>query len=107
MAVPQFRRLPALFLPSNTANASATIRCGSEPTTVFVPDGKGQPRAVEVRVGVSDGQYVELREGLEEGAAVITGTAIPGARMAGTLPQPSASPTSNPFTPQRPARRQR
>ncbi len=40
------------------------------PTTVFVPDEKGQPKAVDVRIGVSDGQFVELREGLEEGAAV-------------------------------------
>jgi HlyD family secretion protein len=77
------------------------------PTTVFVPDGKGQAQAVEVRVGVSDGQFVELRDGLDEGAAVITGTAIPGVRMAGTPPQASTSPTSNPFTPHRPARRER
>ena len=35
------------------------------PTTVFVPDEKGQPKAVDVRIGVSDGQFVELREGLE------------------------------------------
>lgn len=77
------------------------------PTTVFVPDEKGLPRAVEVRIGVSDGQFVELREGLEEGAAVITGTEIPGARAAGAAPRPGASPSSNPFSPQRPQPRQR
>ncbi len=75
------------------------------PTTVFVPDEKGQPKAVDVRIGVSDGQFVELREGLEEGASVITGTEIPGARAAG--PRPSTSPSSNPFAPQRPQPRQR
>jgi HlyD family secretion protein len=75
------------------------------PSTVFVPDAAGQPRAVEVRVGISDGQYVELREGLEEGAAVITGTEIPGARAAS--PRPGTSPSTNPFTPQRPQLRQR
>jgi HlyD family secretion protein len=75
------------------------------PTVVFVPDEKGQPKPVDVRTGVSDGQYVELRQGLEEGAVVITGTEIPGARAVGT--RPSASPSSNPFSPQRPQPRQR
>jgi hypothetical protein len=60
---------------------------------------------VEVRVGISDGQHVELRDGLEEGAAVITGTEIPGA--AASSPRAGASPSSNPFSPQRPQRRQR
>jgi len=77
------------------------------PTVVFVPDEKGQPRAADVRIGVSDGQYVEVREGLEEGAVVITGTEIPGARAAGAGPRPSSSPSSNPFQPQRPQPRQR
>jgi len=40
---------------------------------------------------------VEVREGLEEGAQVITGTEIPGARSG---PRPSSSPSTNPFTPQ-------
>jgi len=77
------------------------------PTTVFVPDEKGQPKAVDLRIGVSDGQFVEVREGLEEGAAVITGTEIPGARTAGAGPRPGSSPSSNPFQPQRPQPRQR
>jgi HlyD family secretion protein len=77
------------------------------PTTVFVPDEKGQPKAVDVRIGVSDGQFVEVREGLEDGAVVITGTEIPGARAAGAGPRPSGSPSSNPFQPQRPQPRQR
>jgi HlyD family secretion protein len=77
------------------------------PTTVFVPDEKGQPKALDVRIGVSDGQFVEVREGLEEGARVITGTEIPGARAAGVGPRPSSSPSSNPFQPQRPQPRQR
>jgi hypothetical protein len=72
---------------------------------VFVLDETGQPMALDVRVGISDGQYVELRDGLEEGAAVITGTEIPGA--AASSPRAGASPSSNPFTPQRPQRRQR
>jgi HlyD family secretion protein len=77
------------------------------PTTIFVPDEKGQPKAVDVRIGVSDGQFVEVREGLDEGAVVITGTEIPGARAAGAGPRPGTSPSSNPFQPQRPQPRQR
>ncbi len=76
------------------------------PTTVFVPGEKGQPRPVDVRIGISDGQFVELREGLDEGAPVITGTEIPGARAAGG-PRPGVSPSSNPFSPQRPQPRPR
>ena len=83
------------------------FRGPGRPTTVFVPDEKGEPKPVDVRTGVSDGQYVELREGLEEGAAVITGTEIPGARAAGAGPRPGTSPSSNPFQPQRPQPRQR
>ncbi|HSD27158.1 MAG TPA: hypothetical protein VLL75_07615, partial [Vicinamibacteria bacterium] len=75
-------------------------------TTVFVPDEKGQPKPVDVRIGISDGQFVELRQGLDERAVVITGTEIPGARAAGG-PRPSGSPSSNPFQPQRPQPRQR
>jgi HlyD family secretion protein len=75
------------------------------PSTVFVPGEQGKPKAVEVRTGVSDGQFVELREGLDEGATVITGTEIPGAR-AGS-PRPGTSPSTNPFSPQRPQPRQR
>ena len=77
------------------------------PTVVFVPDEKGQPTPVDVRTGVSDGQFVELRQGLDEGAVVITGTEIPGARAAGSGARPGASPSSNPFNPQRPQPRQR
>jgi HlyD family secretion protein len=77
------------------------------PTVVFVPDEKGQPKPVDVRTGVSDGQFVELRQGLDEGAVVITGTEIPGARAVTGGARPGASPSSNPFSPQRPQPRQR
>jgi HlyD family secretion protein len=69
------------------------------PTTVFVPDETGKPKPVEVRVGISDGQFVEVRDGLAEGTVVITGTEIPGAR-GGAGPRPGSSPSSNPFNPQ-------
>ena len=69
------------------------------PSTVFMLDQTGQPKPIDVRVGISDGQFVEIREGLEEGASVITGTEIPGGR-AGAAPRPGSSPSSNPFSPQ-------
>ena len=49
-----------------------------------------------MRVGVSDGQFVEVREGLEEGAVVITGTEIPGAR-AGAGRRARAPPVQQPL----------
>jgi hypothetical protein len=62
-------------------------------------DEKGQPKPVPVRVGISDGQFVELRQGLDEGAVVVTGTEITGGRPGGP-PRPGSSPSSNPFNPQ-------
>jgi hypothetical protein len=47
-----------------------------------VLDEVGKPKPVEVRVGISDGQFVEIKDGLAEGAVIITGTEIPGAREA-------------------------
>ena len=67
------------------------------PSTVFVPGEQGRPKPVEVRTGVSDGQFVELREGLAEGAPVITGTEIPGARAGG--PRPGVFPVLEPLQP--------
>ena len=67
-------------------------------------DAQGQPQARPLRLGLSDGQFVEVVVGLEDGAQVVVG--------AETLPltagaQPSSSPSStNPFAPQR-ERRQR
>jgi len=60
---------------------------------------KGQPDPTRVKVGVSDGQYVEVKEGLAEGARVVVGVEGDGtARPAG--PRPSGSPSNNPFNPQ-------
>jgi HlyD family secretion protein len=79
---------------------SGADRGPGRPTTVFVLDpATGQPKPVEVRVGISDGQHVEVLEGLEEATVVVTGTEIPGARAAGA-PRPGSSPSSNPFNPQ-------
>jgi len=79
------------------AGAAGDERRG-RPTVLFVPGSKGEPQPEPVLVGISDGQYVEVRRGLEEGAIVITGTEIPGAPPSG--PRPGASPSTNPFSPQ-------
>jgi HlyD family secretion protein len=68
------------------------------PSVIFVPDQGDEPRPQPVIVGISDGQYVEVRRGLEDGETVITGTEIPGAPS--LLPRPGTSPSTNPFSPQ-------
>ena len=66
---------------------------------VFVLNDKGQPEPVRVRTGVSDGQFVEVKDGLTEGARVVVGIEGDGtARPAGV--RPSGSPSNNPFNPQ-------
>lgn len=50
---------------------------------VWVPDESGKPKAVNVRLGLSDGSFSELvGTNLKEGAQVIVGTAAAGARPA-------------------------
>jgi HlyD family secretion protein len=71
---------------------------------VFVLDEKGAPKANPVFVGISDGQFVEVKDGLAEGTAVVTGIDS-GTRAAGARPGPAAS--TNPFNPGPPQRRQR
>jgi hypothetical protein len=73
---------------------------------VFVPGPDGQPKPQPIRTGITDGQYIEVVSGLEEGAQIITGVVGDvGARPGG--PRPGGSPGTNPFAPQQPARRTR
>jgi HlyD family secretion protein len=76
----------------------------ARPGLVFVLDQKGVPQPTPVRIGISDGQYVEVREGLNEGARVVTGSEGAGARGG---QRPGASPGANPFQPPQFQRRQR
>jgi HlyD family secretion protein len=63
---------------------------------VFVLDDKGKPQPVRIKTGLSDGQFTEVREGLSEGARVVTGQ--DGDRsQAGGRPGQAAG---NPFQPQ-------
>lgn len=79
------------------AGASGASAEGGRPGLVFTLDEAGRPRPARVRLGLSDGRFVELLEGLGEGARVVTG--LEGAERASARPAPSAS--SNPFAPQR------
>jgi len=65
---------------------------------VFVLNDNGQPEPARVRVGVSDGQYVEVQNGLAEGARVVVGIEGEGVRTPAA--RPSGSPSNNPFNPQ-------
>lgn len=77
-------------------------RSGNQRGTVYVLGDQG-PQPTRIVMGVNDGQFVEVKEGLTEGARVITGIATAGAPSAGARSTPAGS---NPFNPQ-PQRRQR
>jgi HlyD family secretion protein len=79
-------------------------RGGGRPGLVFVPGPEGRPQPQRVRLGVSDGRFVEVVEGLTEGETVITGIDEGGRpRTPGSAP----SGANNPFQPQRVAPRPR
>lgn len=79
---------------------------GGRPALVFVASPKGQPEPKRIRTGISDGQFVEVKDGLDEGAAVITGYDLGLGRPMGA-PRAGASPSANPFAPTRPPDRRR
>ena len=62
---------------------------------VLGPGDAAKPNPV--KLGLSDGRYIEVVEGLEEGAKVVTG--FDDGRS--PRPQPTASGTNNPFQPGR------
>jgi HlyD family secretion protein len=70
---------------------------------VFLLGDEGVPIPTKVRLGLSDGRYVEVLDGLAEGARVITGVATGGGAAAASGPAAS----SNPFQPARPQPRAR
>ncbi|PYQ19318.1 MAG: efflux RND transporter periplasmic adaptor subunit [Acidobacteria bacterium] len=85
--------------PGAPPTAAAGAGGGGRSSLVFVLDDKGQPQPVRVRLGISDGQYVEVKDGLAEGARAVVGVeGEAGARPSG--PRPSGSPSNNPFSPQ-------
>jgi HlyD family secretion protein len=66
---------------------------GGVPGRVHVLDAKGEPKAISVRTGVSDGALTEIISGdLTEGAKIITGGG----------PKPAAGPSGGPPAPRGP-----
>jgi HlyD family secretion protein len=85
------------------AEAAPAAGGDGRPGLIFVLGGDAQPKPTPVKLGISDGRFVEVVAGVDEGARVVTALESGGAR-----PQGSASPgTTNPFTPQRPQPRNR
>jgi HlyD family secretion protein len=72
---------------------------------VFLLGADQKPEPTRVQTGLSDGQFVEVKEGLTEGAVVVTG--LEGAGGRGPGGRPGTSPSNNPFAPGPPPRRQR
>jgi hypothetical protein len=54
-----------------------------------------------IRVGITDGAFTEVREGLKEGDVIVTGTAT----VSATASETPAAGQNNPFAPRRPPRR--
>ena len=77
---------------------------GGRPTFVFVLGPEGEPEPARIRPGITDGQYVEVVDGLAEGQPVITAVTT---EARGANPPAGASPAANPFAPGRPQRRSR
>ncbi len=90
---------------SASALASVPAKAASRTSTrgrIFVLDGEGKPKALNVRLGITDGSNTELllasdsplAADLKEGAEIIVGTKVPGsmastgAKPAGTSPRP-------------------
>ena len=72
---------------------------GGRPTIVFVPGPDGQPKPQPIRTGITDGQFVEVVSGLDDGAPIITGIAGEGPARAGRRRGPARRPATNPFAP--------
>jgi HlyD family secretion protein len=89
---------------ARSAEGGAPRGGGGRLSLVFTLGADGRPEPAQVRLGLSDGQFVEVKEGLAEGALVITG--LEAARASGGAPAAGASPR-NPFAPGPPPRRQR
>jgi len=90
--------------PGPAAERASRADGPGRPGLVFVLGEDGRPKPVRVHLGVSDGRFVEVLEGLEEGQKVITGVEDPSRPR---TPGPSPAAANNPFQPPRPNPRTR
>ncbi len=95
---------PAGQRPGGGQRSADASGSGPRPGLVFVESDPGQPpAATRIRVGLSDGRFTEVLEGLTEGTKVVTGS---DEASRGGRPQ-QAQQGSNPFQPARPQPRTR
>lgn len=76
------------------SGGGARVHSEHQPTrTIYVMTDKADPsnlKPVQVKIGISDGVYTEVVDGLKEGDLVVTGLSLPS-------DQSSGAPQSNPF----------
>jgi HlyD family secretion protein len=89
--------------PSSARPDTPSLGGEGRPGLVFTLGDDGRPKPAPVRLGISDGRFVQVLSGLDEGARVITGLDETGR----AAPRPGASPANNPFAPGRPQPRSR
>lgn len=68
----------AVAAPSHPRGTSGSAGGASalDEGRVYVLDGKGEPEAVAVELGASDGMVTEVKRGLQEGARVVTAVVV-------------------------------
>ncbi|HVQ29867.1 MAG TPA: efflux RND transporter periplasmic adaptor subunit [Vicinamibacteria bacterium] len=99
-------RAPRGAAPESRGDGAAGEGGEKRRSLVFTMGDEGKPEPARVQVGLSDGQFAEVKDGLVEGALVVTGLQSATPRRPGS-PTAGPSPSNNPFAPGPPARRQR
>lgn len=84
--------------PASGPRGGPGARDGSR--QIWVPGAAGRPEPRDVKLGLSDGRFIEVASGLAEGDSVITG--LRGSAAVGPAgPRPSPGASNNPFSPRR------
>lgn len=91
------------FRPDGFVEAprSGSPRPAGRTGLVFLLGDDGAPQPTKVRLGLSDGRYTEVLDGLAEGARVVSGAGV------GRAATGAGAASSNPFQPTRPQPRAR
>jgi HlyD family secretion protein len=75
--------------PSRHSSSGRTHAEKRDRTVYVMPPNGGKPAPVQVKVGLTDGMFTEITEGLKEGDVIVTGTVAPQTS--------AAAHSSNPF----------
>ncbi len=71
--------------PGGTISRNVFVLVGDDPKTARI-------KQVPIKLGITDGIYTEVLEGLKEGDVLVTGTALPGATTAAASTNPFSQP---------------